>query len=202
MNDLFRIAFTGMRCKEQTDDGGNSDEPYAVFLSADLQAPVPKMAMFRTRVFQDVDDQENRKQNIRIWGVNQEAQRITDPSKVILLAAVMENDDCQPDQVMTLARAFMLGNLLAFASAGYTRSEMVSKLISAFNQALDIGKKLGIWNYDGRLGTAKELSITTADLQSARKCNVDKHLNFDDRGGNDDLDGRYRLDFAIAAGAS
>ena len=86
----FRIAFMEMRCLEETSESSASDEPYALFFSADLTGPLPNANLFRTQVFEDTDKGELKKQWVRIWGTNQTPQPIADPDKVILLAALME----------------------------------------------------------------------------------------------------------------
>jgi hypothetical protein len=195
MSDLFRVAFMEMRCLEETSESSAADEPYAVFFAADLHGTFPKVAVFRTQVFEDTDEGELKKQWVRIWGVNQKAQPITNSDKVILLAALMENDESDPELVVTTARGLVSANLLALVSSGISRSELVSKLIKAFNAALDAGVATGFPNADERLGSAQELRLTPADWAAAKQATIRKNLIFSGDGG------KYRLGFDIAAGA-
>src|SRR5687768_3261602 len=96
MTNIFRVAFMEMRCLEETSESSASDEPYALFFAADLHSLIPKGNLFRTQVFEDTDEGELKKQWVRIWGVNQTPQPITDPDKVIFLVALMENDKSDP----------------------------------------------------------------------------------------------------------
>jgi hypothetical protein len=193
-NDLFRIAFMEMRCLKETSELSASDEPYAVFFTADLHGAIPKSAVVRTKVFEDTDKGELKKQWVRIWGVNHEAQPITNPDKVIILVALMENDESDPDLVVTTARAEMFGNLAALATSGISRPQMVSELIKSLNASVHGGAAPGFLNPDDRIGSAQELRITHADLDAARKATIRKNLVFSG-------DGKYRLGFDMAAGA-
>ena len=194
MADLFRIAFIEMRCLEETSESSASDEPYAVFFIADLHNSVPKAVVHRTRFFENTDKGDLDKQWIRIWGPDQKPAVISDPDKVLILAALMENDESDPDAVATAARAGMFANLLSFASAGVGRSKMVSGLIASFKGALELGKAPGYPNSDDLLGAPQELRITAADLAAAKLSTQRRNLTFSGDGG------RYRLGFDIAAG--
>jgi len=194
MADLFRIAFMEMRCLEETNESSASDEPYALFFVADLQDHVPKAMVHRTRVFEDTDKGELKKQWVRIWGVDQKPAVISNPDKVIILAALMENDESDVDSVATAARGALSTNLLSLASSGIERAKMVSDLITVFKSSLDLGKATGFPNSDDVLGSPQELRITAADLAAARLETQRRNLTFSGDGG------RYRLGFDIAAG--
>ncbi len=191
---LFRIAFMEMRCLEETSESSASDEPYAVFFTADLHGLVPKMSVYRTQVFEDTDEGELKKQWVRIWGVNQKAQTITDPDKVIILVALMENDESDPEFVLATARGLMFANLMALVSSGINRPEMITSLIKAFNASLDAGVATGFPNADERLDSAKELHITPSDMVAANAATIRKNLTFSGDGG------KYRLGFDMATG--
>jgi hypothetical protein len=194
LDNLFRIAFMEMRCLEETSEISASDEPYALFFTADLHGSAPKAAMFRTKVFEDTDQDELKKQWVRIWGVNEQARPITDPNKVIILVALMENDESSPDDIVTATRPLMAGNLLTLASSGTSRSKMVSELIKSFKSGINLGSLPGIPNEDDRIGEPQELRITSADLAAAKKSTIRRNLTFSGDGG------KYRLGFDIAAG--
>lgn len=193
-NTNFDIAFTKLYAVEQTTDGGDSDEPYVVFLTVDMMnGQIPSIAVTRTKVFQDVDDNETRVQHVSLWGTNQSPQPIADPSKVIFLAALMENDEATATHVVNLVRDKMFVRVLSLVSANYPRSELVGKLIAEFDSSLTTAAHAS--NDDDRMGKAQELRIARSDLKAATTKTVTRHLDFESR----DLDGAYRVSFAIKA---
>lgn len=212
MSDRFIIAFEELKCIVETDDGWSpSDEPYVVFVVADIQGSLDqlKLEVFHTKQFGGVQQQNVRKQHVRIWGLDGAPAAISDPDQVILLAVLMENDDSTPERVAAAARASMLSTLAtALTAHGKDRAAILEEMRSGLRLSVDLGSSTG-WGVvfpDDQVGPARELRITHADLKAARK-GVHKLppvvFRFaKDKDGDRDA-GKYELHFTIvAAGAA
>jgi hypothetical protein len=198
MSDLFRIAFMEMRCLQETTEGSDSDEPYIVFCAIDLNSLIPGVTVLRTRVFDDTDQGSLDKQWLRIWGVNGKAMPIANPDKVIILVGLMENDNADPELVVTMCRAAMFGNVASLVSSGVPHATMVNTMVKAFASTLDFAAGLVLVNGDDRLGPVQQLKITNDILAAAKKGTQRINLVFD---GSQKGNGKYRLGFDVAAGS-
>ena len=104
------ISFTTIRCLEDT-DGPGDDEPYVVFWVGNLNNPAASYAT-RTIVFdgdRSMEDGDVRVEPKTVWG----PAPITDPNDLVILASVLENDEMDPDGVVSAVNGLMLPSLLS-----------------------------------------------------------------------------------------
>lgn len=163
-------------------------------------------------MFQGVDEdapENNPKQHVRFWGTNGQAAAISHPDKVIVLVALMENDDSDIGHIMAFSLAVLTMTVTAIALNHDSHATRVAKLKTAFRSAIDLGAiTTKVFDSDDdRIGDIEELVIHRSDLERAKKTGtlVHKSLVFAypdaDKDGERDDQGKYRLDFEIAAGA-
>lgn len=192
-NHLIEFGFAYVHCIEATGDPGN-DEPYCVFFVAEnisSALPVPKGIVFRTKVFKDdegTNDGDTSHQWVPLWNLKQQPAPISNPADIIVLAALIENDDSDPNAVTSTMQATLTASLVAAKSANYSRAEMVTKLAADMFGAMGIGIMSGGLNSDERIGYPKEVVLTTHDINQARNGHrVEKVLNFQGDGGSYDV---------------
>jgi len=202
----FDIQLNQLRCVEET-DGLGSDEAYAVVYAADLHPTVPESMAIRTRLFTDLESDENHdlRPPVRVWGFFGGARTITNVSNVVLLAAVLESDGSDRALVQSTVQAHLdaiLPGLVANYRAGrITRAVLGARLITAMNHALDLARADG---GDDRLGSAQEVrpdpatGDTLADvLADAQNGGVEMFYTAIFSGDG----GRYRLRFQVTSPA-
>jgi hypothetical protein len=96
---MFKIAFMELTCKKETSDRSDSDEVYAVIFVGDATTTPPQTRVFRSKVFTGVDQNNVRKQWIRVWGINGAPTEIADPNRLLILCGLMESDSSEPSNV-------------------------------------------------------------------------------------------------------
>jgi Ca2+-binding RTX toxin-like protein len=168
------ISFTTIRCIEDT-DGPGDDEPYAVFWVGNLTNPAASFAT-RTIVFdgdRSMEDGDTQVEPKTVWGL----APITDPNNLVILAATLENDEMDPDGVVSTVQGLMLPSLLSAMNHNppFTRSELVAKLKSEMNGALATGAGSALPGaIDDEFSSAKELRLTADLLNQARNGSTPK----------------------------
>ena len=193
-----------LECVE-TQGEGSPDEPYVVFFVADLSAGFIAKTMVRgSGVFRDVDDGETHRRLDRqkhpptenplvLWGIDGKRAPIKNPDDVVILVALMENDKSSPEAVVNAVQASLAVDLNQYRADGLSRAQIVSKLISNMNGAIDLGKATGGIDQDERLGTTQEFRLTAKLLDDARKGSTAGSLHFNQ-------DGRYRVQIDLSKG--
>lgn len=186
------------------------DEPYVLVTGVNLDALVPQVEVTLYGPWGDVEKGETHGTLVippttppalvevlsalnvvrrPFWGLdNKTAVAITDPSKVIFIVSVMENDDGRPAALRTLVKGTAVASLAA--SNGMARATRVQKLLADLKGTLGI--PTGAPNFDDTVGS-KELVLTAADLVPPSNGKRVKTLDF--AGGNE---GKFRVAVELA----
>ena len=200
-NTRFTLDFRQLRCDEETDwdQGTNSDEPYILFLVANLRTGY--VLVERTEGIDDMDTGETRTPlgSPRLWGPNDNTAAITNATDMIILAAVMENDASEPGEIVSFIQPILAANLLIYINNGSSRATIVTNLRRDMDNAIDLAAVAsGPTNPDNRLGSTQELALTHANLDAAAAGGtVDLSLRFRDSGE----DATYRVFFRLLRAA-
>lgn len=157
-----------------------ADEPYVVFFIADISEslnPLAKTLISRAKVFEDTEEGKTKYQSLLLWGLNGKPAPMANPDNVIILAAVVENDESRIDTVTSIVQTKLFANLTAYNNPD--RATLVKKLIKDMHHAIALGEmacgvrgvtlwlsQLGI-NQDERVGKPKELRLTWDDVMNA-----------------------------------
>lgn len=198
---------TRFACLDQSDEInipfiGNieNDEPYAVVFAVDLKtnaagASNSKMTLVGPLTEVEQGDDVAAPAN-RIWGLSNAPDMVTSADNLIVLVAMMENDDSSPSQVRTLlekaAQFSMASNLLAFTNQQITRQELVNRIIAGMDGAMGVAK-VGLPGPDDNIGPIQELRFSQTELDHIYRNlgPVEKNLTF----AGDDA--KYALKFRM-----
>ncbi len=199
----LKIALTKMRCLEETNEVG-SDEPYVLVFTAHLKSPIggiiiPSAHTTMYGPWSDVDKNDllttgflNVIKPANCWGLDGKPAVINSPNDVIILVALMENDDATPAGIRTGLHAQMFASLTSYSNSGMSRASMVSSLRKDMRDILVGITVTGIPNSDDLVGVA-ELSLKTADITAASNGSVVvKNILITGDGG------QYRLRFEMS----
>jgi hypothetical protein len=173
------LMLTTFVCLDQSDEinipiVGNieNDEPYAVIFAVDLKtnlaagASNSKMTLVGPLTNVKAGDEVQAPANV-IWGLSNVPDMVTSADNLIILVAMMENDDGSPSQVRTVlekaAQGSMLSNLPAFATQQIFRQELVNRIIAGMDGAMGVAK-VGIPGPDDNIGPIRELRFSQAEL--------------------------------------
>ena len=110
----YNVQFNKLKCLEETDEWG-SDEPYFIFLIVDWHESrlkknygMPYVRVKRTKIFQDVDEGETRKQKKRLWGpVPGETWAEMKVLKQLIIVQGVEHDHSNVSGICDWLDAFM-----------------------------------------------------------------------------------------------
>ncbi len=201
-----KIALTKMRCLIETDEVG-SDEPYVLVFAAQIKkvgglVNVPAANTTKYGPWGGVDKGELVQTAVVIggkqilpsancWGLNGKPQEIKSPSDVIILVALMENDDASTGGIRAGLHAQMFASITSYANGGMTRSDIVKKLKKDMKDVLTGVTVTGIPNNDDFVNVA-ELSFSQAAIDKANTQMVAKNLELSGDGG------KYRLRFEMS----
>ncbi|HEY4594246.1 MAG TPA: hypothetical protein VIJ61_17635, partial [Thermoanaerobaculia bacterium] len=122
----------------------------------------------------------------RCWGIVGTPDFIDSPTDVIILSALMEEDDRFGD-VRTMVTGLMAGGLgsllLPFTQGKINRTQLRDQLLGLFNGAVQTAAA-GFPSNDDQIGSAQALELTAADLKAARESSTVKSLRFQGQGGD------------------
>lgn len=199
----LKIALTKVRCLEETNEVG-SDEPYVLVFAAQLKQLVPGVTIPSAHTtmygpWSDVDQNDLLTTGMppivpakNCWGLDGKAAVINNPNEIIILFAVMENDDATPSGIRTGTHAQLFASLTSYSNSGMSRASMVSNLKKDMRDVLKGITVTGIPNSDD-LVAVSELAISAGDISSASAGNVVvKTLEVSGDGG------KYRLRFEMS----
>src|SRR4051812_1141716 len=161
------VAFTSMRALKQTDDGGDSDEPYAILATVDVEGG-PHVRVVRTPVFGDVDTGEVRTHHVPMWGLHQQPAPMHSPGTVFFLVALLENDGGDPDEIRATVEAEMKRQLSPpFLQPGIGIT--LKALFPGFTVAVENARQdsTTFWdgyNLDDRIGPVHGFQVTLDEL--------------------------------------
>jgi hypothetical protein len=137
------------------------DEPYVIVTACDLSTAVPGIESTLYGPVTMGTGQTRSPAGNPFWFIdNTTGKAIPDPSQVIFIVSLMENDNGSPSAARLLvksAAAVSLGG-----SFGLTRAKRVQKLVADIDSALAI--PTGAPNFDDQIGNSKELTLSNVDL--------------------------------------
>jgi len=217
-NTPIGIAVTELDCIHDTSEAFN-DEPYVVVLAVDLRPDVPghtlasfpKLALTLSGAWSTTDGDVRGTAPLppglpdgaldaipgivwrrHCWGLTSTAEPIAQPSDVMILVAVMENDDAALSNVRGLGTATLTGTLAGKLNIqGMTRTTLVKQMRAAMDDALPAVAQ-AFPSSDDEVGVTQELVLTARDLAKARVSTIAKQLNFGTPSGSDGR-GTYRV---------
>ena len=203
------IAVKSIQCLKETSDSGSSDEIYVVSLAVDLRringiVAAPTLRVAVTGTWESVDEGDvghtvppppNFPEGLdgiavvwrkRCWGIVGTPDFIDRPRDVIILSALMEEDDRFGD-VRAVVTGLMTGGLasllLPFNTGQINRTQLRDQLLALFKSAVKTAAA-GFPSSDDQVGPVQALELTVADLEAARVGTTVKSLHFQGQGGD------------------
>ncbi|AKJ07019.1 hypothetical protein ATI61_10519 [Archangium gephyra] len=167
------MSVKSISCRNANDPGPfESDEPYVLVYVLNLPSlanpalPSPKVVLVGPLSGVDAKETHPAPANI-LWGINGAPATIPNPDDIILLVAMLENDNAPPASVRTAVEVAM-GPILALnlTSIG-NRAEFVARLSNGMQGAIQTAVKLGLPDPDDQIGTVQELRISRLDVAKA-----------------------------------
>jgi len=204
----IKIVLRRVHCQTTT-SGPGSDEPYVVVFAADMSTTPPGAQATRYGPWADVDsgdsfatipilpllspDFVNSVPIFRrlCWGIGRQPAVINKPADVIILVALMENDDGNPGAAESVVQTFLFASIVSSLGAQLPRAALVARLKEDMASALKL-TATGFPSSDDPIGNIEELALTAADLDAANAGVTTKKLEFSGDGG-----GKYTLVFAL-----
>ena len=199
----LKIALTKMRCLEETNEVG-SDEPYVLVFAAQVKPAIGNIIIPSAHTtmygpWEDVDKGDllstgflNIIKPANCWGLDGKPAVINNANDVIILVALMENDDATPAGIRAGLHAQMFAALTSYSNSGMSRASMVQNLRKDMRDVLVGITVTGIPNSDDLVGIA-ELSIKSSDIAAASAgTTVVKNILLTGDGG------QYRLRFEMS----
>jgi hypothetical protein len=142
-----KFELTKMRCLEETNEPGASEEPYVLVFASQLKKvagleTIPAASNIMYGPWQNVDKDELVSTAINIagplgkllnhpsknfWGLNGKPHDLNSPDEAIFIAALMENDDAKAGGIRAGLLAQLFAAITSYANAGMSRASMVSK---------------------------------------------------------------------------
>jgi hypothetical protein len=184
------IAVKSITCLQESTEPSLHDEPYVLVTGVDLSQLIPNVEVTQYGPWSGVDKGETHgiKDRLPFWGLdNKTAVAISDPSSVVFIVSVMENDSGKPEVLRGLVKGAAVASLAA--SNGMPRATRVQKLQNDIHSALGI--PTGFPNPDDIVGS-KELVLTAGDLVAPASKTRIKTLDF--AGGKQ---GTFRVTFDL-----
>lgn len=199
----FSMTITKIRCLEETNEVG-ADEPYVLVFVADLTKKaggviVPSAATVRYGPWNDVDqgellhtmplaiappiEIEGVPLQVNFWGLNGKAKVIQEPEDVIILMAMVENDNGKPSGVRTGLHAILFAALMSYINADMNYQTVVKKLKKDMQDTLKGPLAIGVLNNDDLIAV-QEVRLQHADLQAVKHGIRVKNILFNGDGGS------------------
>ena len=132
----------GVDLQKETSDRSDSDEVYAVIFVGDATRSPPQTRVFRSRVFTGVDQNNVRKQWIRVWGINGAPTEIADPNRLLILCGLMESDSSEPSNVHTAVDQAATAAFTLSIAQGVGHGAMASRVGNAMLTGMRTGAVL------------------------------------------------------------
>lgn len=152
---------------ERHPDRHSDDEPYVIFFVADISArhyPIPSLRIplvrvFRTSVFENVNDGDVRRQRVRLWGLTGSAAPLPNPDDVIFLVSLWEHNTSDVHAIAMEAAATLDRKLRGYMIDGLNRDAMVSRLINDWVEVSYYGARVRTATllFDKMVGPPQEL---------------------------------------------
>jgi len=173
------------------------DEPYACILAVDLKVPLNSKVTLVGPIQAVESGREREAPPNVIWGLSNAPDLVSEADNLILLVAMLENDDGSPDQARSTLDDTIkveLGKQLPlFIATKIPREELVRRLIAGMQGSMQFAV-VGAPNFDDQIGPIQELRYIRGELDRLYKGtpSVQKDLTFE---GND---AKYVLRFQLS----
>jgi hypothetical protein len=189
------IRLHTIKCLAESGEWSPHDEPYVLITSVNLKAPlgpgglsVPNVEVFLYGPWDMNAGDTETDPGPPFWGIDSQPADIADPTDVVFIVTVMENDNGKPGFYRTTVKGTATSSLLA-SLAITDRATRVKKLIADINDTVE-GLSAPLSFDDDHVGTS-ELALDASDLILTGV--KDKPLRID--GGDE---GSYDLVFRIS----
>lgn len=155
-----KIAVTSIASIEGTSEIG-SDEPYVIVTAVDLTGLVPGVECTLYGPVSMNAGESKSPGGKPFWFIdNTTSKAIPDPTKVIFVVSLMENDSGSPSAARGLVKGLATASIAG--SVSLPRAQRVAKLKSDCDSALAI--PTGAPNFDDQIGTSLEFAPSKLDL--------------------------------------
>jgi hypothetical protein len=155
-----KIAVTSIHSIKGTSEIG-SDEPYVIVTAVDLSSLVPSLESTLYGPLSMNAGESKPTGGPPFWSINNKTGKtISDPSQVIFIVAMMENDDGSPSAARVIIKGAAVASLTA--SINQPRATRVQKLLADIDSAMGI--PTGGPNFDDGIGKPLELKLSKLDL--------------------------------------
>jgi hypothetical protein len=197
----FTMTITKIRCLVETDEVG-SDEPYVLVFVADLSKKaggviVPSAATTRYGPWHNVDKNDllptippefgpsipGVPGQVNFWGLNEKAKAVQSPEDIIILMALIENDNGKPSGVRTGLHAILFAALASYINGDMNYQTIVKKLKKDMQDTLKGPLTIGVLNNDDLIAV-QEVRLQQADLQALKHGTRVKNIMFNGDGGS------------------
>ncbi|CAG0941792.1 hypothetical protein ANRL1_00695 [Anaerolineae bacterium] len=211
------LTVTKLTCKVDTDEF-DSDEPYIIVFTANLSNQVINIPgggkiiipATRTTLIGPWDDFDTGETGSPVapppglpldspwifvvgwpcWATDGKPAPIASPNNVIFLVALLEHDGGEPNSVRAAVQAGLSANLQGYVNdTSLSRAQMIQNLVKDMNGLIDFAAQS--LDGDERIGSAKELQFTAAEMAEARSNKKSKELEFKGDGG------KYTVKFVL-----
>jgi hypothetical protein len=192
------IAMSSLQSHVETNEV-RADEPYILVTAADLSSIPPSVETVLYGPWGNVNAGNTKFTTVPtggpvdailaslhllrqpFWSLDGQSKKISEPEKVIFIAALMEHDDGEPSAARMLVKSAATVSLVD--STSLPRAQRIAKLIDDIHGAL--GTPTGFPNFDDRVGKPRELVMTGRTLKEAGFFgSVTRSLEFQGDGGS------------------
>lgn len=183
-NAPVTVRFESLVCLDQNDEPfTESDEPYLIVYTLNipnLANPVPDARAFKIGRFLDVDSGDTVFGAGNIWDTNGSARLITDPNSVVILVAMVEEDDTGVDVVRTAVQTLMIPIVASNIAAAATDPDAFRfRLMEGMQGAIRTAVKAAVGSQDDLIGTVQQIRLTRPMLDRVRRFGSESFtLNF------------------------
>jgi len=209
-----KLSVADIQCFSQEDTNvfwpfdHEDDEPYVLCLSLNtptidfsvrpprLDVELPRPRVVKVGPWADVDDegQVYVAPPNTIWDAD--SGSLNTPDDAIFIAALVEQDNSDPETVRGIVEDLMVVKLLEHATSATNRNDFVRRMVDSMSWAVgfattSIGSG-GVIDPDDRIGLAQELPILQRDLQPAF-AGGESTIPLSFRGDDADYRVRFRL---------
>lgn len=198
----FSIRLNTIKCVEEVNEASASEEAYVLITSVSLRPSVPGLPSVhnlrtnRYGIWEDFDEGEI-KHNVepQFWGLNSIRDDIANPSNVIFVITLMENDNGDPDAYRVLVETVATSSLAATIGEANNSVRADRLLLSIRNALNGVDLPIPFSLDDDHIGT-ELLKLDGSDLIPAGA--KDKTLSIRSEEGNYELAFRIiRLEFDV-----
>lgn len=167
------VTVHSVTCHDQDDVGlFEDDEPYVLVYALNIpnsvkNPSIPDARVFKAGPFRGTDSGETVFSGLRVWDTNGNPAIVTKPDDVILLAALIEEDDTGADLVRTVLQTAMVVVLGTNLPALGDRPAFIQRMSEGMRGALKGAFKATVppFSHDDLVGPVQQVSLTSDILR-------------------------------------